>query len=51
MRDDFSSDFFISDADRDPLRSVQKDLKRPLPKRFYKEATSALRDGTYAMRS
>jgi len=49
MRDEFSSDFFISDADRDPLRSVQKDLKRTLPKRFYKEATSALRDGAYAI--
>ena len=49
MRDDLSSAFFISDADRDPLRSVQKDLKRPLPKRFYKEAASALRDGAYAV--
>lgn len=49
MRDDLSSNFFVSDADRDPLRSVQKDMNRPLPKRFYKEATVAARDGAFAI--
>ncbi|HMN72617.1 MAG TPA: ATP12 family protein [Rhodoblastus sp.] len=49
MPDDFSSDFFIPASDRDPLRTVQKDMKRALPKRFYKEATVAPRDGGFAV--
>lgn len=49
MPDDFSSDFFVANADRDPLRAVQNDMKRALPKRFYKEATVAPRDGVYAV--
>ena len=49
MPDDFSSDFFVSNADRDPLRIVQKDMKRALPKRFYKEADVAERDGAWAV--
>lgn len=49
MTDDFSSDFFVSNADRDPLRTVQKDMKRSLPKRFYKEASVAPRDGGWAV--
>lgn len=47
--DDFSSDFFIAGAERDPLRSVQQSMKRALPKRFYAEATTALRDGAHAV--
>jgi len=49
MPDDFNSDFFVSNVDRDPLRAVQKDLRRALPKRFYKEAAAAPRDGAYAV--
>ena len=49
MPDDFSSDFFVSNADRDPLRIVQKDMKRALPKRFYKQADVAERDGAWAV--
>ncbi len=49
MSDDFSSDFFVSNVDRDPLRTVQKDMKRALPKRFYKEATVGPRDGAFAV--
>lgn len=49
MPDDFSSDFFVAGAERDPLRAVQKDMKRALPKRFYREATSAPRDGACAV--
>jgi len=48
MPDDFSSDFFVPSGERDPLRTVQKDMKRALPKRFYKQATVAPRDGGFA---
>ncbi len=49
MRDDLSSQFFVSNAERDPLRSVQKDMKRALPKRFYKDVSVAPRDEDYAV--
>ena len=49
MADDFSSAIFIGDAERDPLRAAQKDQRRPLPKRFYKEASVAPRDGGWAV--
>ena len=49
MPDDFSSDFFVANTDRDPLRTVQKDMKRALPKRFYKKASVAPRDGGWAV--
>ena len=49
MPDDFSADFFVSNTDRDPLRIVQKDMKRALPKRFYKQADVAERDGAWAV--
>lgn len=49
MSDDFSSDFFIPADERDPLRAVQRDMRRALPKRFYKEATVAPRDGAHAV--
>lgn len=49
MPDDFSSDFFVSNADRDPLRAVQKDMKRALPKRFYKDVSTAPRDDGFAV--
>jgi chaperone required for assembly of F1-ATPase len=37
MRDDLSSDIFISPEERDPLKSARKDARPGLPKRFYKE--------------
>jgi len=39
MRDDLT-DLFVEAQERDPLKSAQRDLKRPLPKRFYKEVTT-----------
>jgi chaperone required for assembly of F1-ATPase len=49
MPDDLSSDFFVTHGERDPLRSVKEQTRRRLPKRFYKEATSALRENTFAV--
>lgn len=40
MRDDLSA-LFIPDGERDPLRAARRDLKRPLPKKFYAEASVA----------
>jgi chaperone required for assembly of F1-ATPase len=49
MPDDLSSDFFIRPSERDPLRSVQEGMRKQLPKRFYKEASVALRDKAVAV--
>ncbi|MFV0281868.1 MAG: ATP12 family chaperone protein [Rhodoblastus sp.] len=49
MADDLPSGFFVADSERDPLRGVQSEGKRKLPKRFYKEATAVLREGAYAV--
>jgi chaperone required for assembly of F1-ATPase len=38
MRDDLSA-IFVESGERNPLKSAQRDLKRPLPKRFYKEVS------------
>jgi chaperone required for assembly of F1-ATPase len=38
MRDDLT-DLFVDAQERDPLKAAQRDLKRPLPKRFYQEVT------------
>ncbi len=38
MRDDLSA-IFVDDGERNPLKSAQRDMKRPLPKRFYKEVS------------
>jgi chaperone required for assembly of F1-ATPase len=37
MRDDLSTDIFISPEQRDPLKAARKDARRALPKRFYKD--------------
>src|SRR5947209_3500811 len=37
MRDDLSTDIFISPEDRDPLKLARKDARPALPKRFYKD--------------
>lgn len=49
MPDDFTSDFFVPEGERDPLRSVQKDMRRALPKRFYREAGVAAREAGFAV--
>jgi chaperone required for assembly of F1-ATPase len=41
MRDDLSSDIFISPEERDPLKLTRKDARPTLPKRFYKEVAVA----------
>jgi chaperone required for assembly of F1-ATPase len=38
MRDDLSA-LFVADGERDPHKSAQRDLKRPLPKKFYKDVS------------
>lgn len=38
MRDDLSA-IFVDPGERNPLKSAQRDMKRPLPKRFYKEVS------------
>src|SRR5436305_4962051 len=37
MRDDLSTDIFISPEQRDPLKLARKDARPPLPRRFYKD--------------
>jgi chaperone required for assembly of F1-ATPase len=37
MRDDLSA-FFVENSERDPVKAARRDIKRPLPKRFYAEA-------------
>lgn len=37
MRDDLSTDIFISPEERDPLKLARKDARPALPRRFYKE--------------
>jgi chaperone required for assembly of F1-ATPase len=38
MRDDLSA-LFVPDGERDPLKAARREMKRPLPKRFYAEAS------------
>jgi chaperone required for assembly of F1-ATPase len=38
MRDDLSA-IFVEDGERNPLKSAQRDMKRPLPKKFYSEVS------------
>ncbi|WP_294541769.1 ATP12 family protein [uncultured Rhodoblastus sp.] len=45
MRDDLT-DIFFETGERDPLKAAQRDMKRPLPKRFYTEvAVQPLAEG------
>jgi chaperone required for assembly of F1-ATPase len=41
MRDDLSTDIFISPEERDPLKLARKGARPALPKRFYKEVAVA----------
>jgi len=36
MRDDLSA-IFVADEERDPVKAAQREMKRPLPKKFYAE--------------
>ena len=38
MRDDLSA-IFVDSGERNPLKAAQRDLKRPLPKKFYSEVS------------
>jgi chaperone required for assembly of F1-ATPase len=49
MRDDLSSDIFISPEERDPLKSARKDARPGLPKRFYKEVSVAKQANGFAV--
>jgi chaperone required for assembly of F1-ATPase len=40
MRDDLT-DLFVEAGERNPLKAAQRDMKRPLPKRFYTEVAVA----------
>ena len=40
MRDDLT-DLFVGAEERNPLKAAQRDMKRPLPKRFYTEVAVA----------
>jgi chaperone required for assembly of F1-ATPase len=45
MRDDLT-DIFVEAGERNPLKAAQRDMKRPLPKRFYGEvAVQPLEEG------
>jgi chaperone required for assembly of F1-ATPase len=39
-RDDLSA-LFVADEERDPVKAAQREMKRPLPKKFYREVAVA----------
>jgi chaperone required for assembly of F1-ATPase len=45
----FDADFFVPAGERDPVKAA-RDPARPLPKRFYKEASVAEAEGGFAVR-
>jgi chaperone required for assembly of F1-ATPase len=44
----FDADFFVAAGERDPVKAA-RDPARPLPRRFYKEASVAEADGGFAV--
>jgi chaperone required for assembly of F1-ATPase len=42
-------DFPLKEEARDPLAMVQRDLKKALPRRFYKEVAAQQRDGAFVL--
>lgn len=44
----FDADFFVPESERDPVKAA-RDPARPLPKRFYKEATIGDAEGGYSI--
>ncbi|MGJ0509762.1 MAG: ATP12 family chaperone protein [Methylocystis sp.] len=47
-RSSFETDFFVESGERDPVKAA-RDPARPLPKRFYKEATVGEADGGFSI--
>lgn len=45
---DLGADFFVAAGERDPVKAA-RDPARPLPKRFYKEASAAEAEGGFAV--
>jgi chaperone required for assembly of F1-ATPase len=48
MRDDLSA-LFVEAGERDPMKAAQRDMKRPLPKRFYARVGLTERDGGFGL--
>jgi len=44
----FTADFFVPDSERDPVKAA-RDPARPLPKRFYKDATAGEAEGGFSV--
>jgi len=44
----FDADFFVHESERDPVKAA-RDPARPLPKRFYKEATVGEAEGGFSI--
>lgn len=49
MRDILGGDFIPEMSDPDPVRRAQIQMKKPLPKRFYKDVTVSEADGSHAI--
>lgn len=50
MRDDLTKDLFPTHGEAiDPVEMARRDLRKNLPKRFYKDAAVELRDGAFAL--
>ena len=49
MRDGLASDFFLDGAERDPLRSVRRDMRPAAPTRFYTQVSLDERDGRFVL--
>ena len=50
MRDDLTKDLFPTHGEAiDPVEMARRDLRKNLPKRFYKEATVEPRDGAFVL--
>ncbi|QGM99429.1 ATP12 family chaperone protein [Methylocystis parvus] len=47
-RSDFIADFFVPESERDPVKAA-RDPARPLPRRFYEEATIGDADGGFSI--
>jgi len=48
IRDDLS-DLFVADEERNPVKAAQREMKRPLPKRFYTEVAVVPVEGGYGL--
>jgi chaperone required for assembly of F1-ATPase len=48
MRDDLTA-IFIDDGERNPIKAAQREMRRPLPKRFYKDVTVEPLDGGFGL--